>query len=195
MRWVSEQQAARLDHLVRLLGRSERTGQRLIGRLNAAGWIEAKRVFVDEPVWVWLTSLGQEVAGTGFRPWRFAVGRLAHVAAVNEVRLHIAERLPQATWVCERALARDRRDSQEHTPDAVLRHGEEQHAIEVELTPKARRRLEAILDELDRRFERVAYFCGPETLAQLGELSATGRWPGLVVRALPERSGGEASAT
>jgi hypothetical protein len=63
-------------------------------------------------------------------------------------------------------------------------------AIEVELTPKSRRRITAILDELTGRFDAVLYFCVPSTHRQLTDLAATGRWPTLGVRELPTRESG-----
>ena len=45
-------------------------------------------------------------------------GQLNHVAAVNDVRLHVQGRAPPTEWIPERVLARDRLAG-EHLPDGV----------------------------------------------------------------------------
>jgi len=185
LRWVSEQQAARVDQVARAMGRSERTAQRWARRMESQGLIEARRVLGDEPAWTWLTPKGQRVADTGFRPWKMSVGKLHHLAAVNEVRLYVAERSPASEWTCERRLAQERENRTEHLPDAVVHTDGQRHAIEVELTQKASRRMAPILDELARRFDVVLFFCSRPVRRQLEELAATGRWPKLAVRDVP----------
>jgi len=185
LRWVSEQQAARVDQVARAIGRSERTAQRWAKRMQSQGLIEARRVLGDEPAWTWLTPKGQRVADTGFRPWKMSVGKLHHLAAVNEVRLYVAERSPASEWTCERRLAQERENRTEHLPDAVVHTDGQRHAIEVELTQKASRRMAPILDELARRFDVVLFFCSRPVRRQLEELAATGRWPKLAVRDVP----------
>src|SRR5947199_9534553 len=91
--WVAEQYAARLDQVACWLGRSERTAWRWAARFESLGWVEVGRLLVGEPAWVWVTARGLREAGAGFsKPWCPSVGRLAHVAAVNEVRLHVEVR-------------------------------------------------------------------------------------------------------
>lgn len=185
LRWVAEQSAARVDQVGRVLGRSERTAQRWTRRMQEAGWVEARRMLADEPAYVWLTSTGQRVADTGFRAWRPSAGKLPHIAAVNEVRLYVAERSPASEWTCERRLAQEREDRREHLPDAVIETAGERHAVEVELTQKASRRMAPILDALSARFDAVLFFCSPATRRQLDALAASGRWPKLAVRDVP----------
>lgn len=185
LRWVSEQSAARVDQVARLLGRSERTAQRWAARMQAAGYLEARRVLADEPAWAWLTPSGQRAADTGFRAWRPSAARLPHIAAVNEVRLYVQERSPESEWICERRLAQERSERAEHLPDAVVCTAGERHAVEVELTQKASRRLAPILDELSQRFDAVLFFCSPPVRRQLDALAGSGRWPKLALRDLP----------
>ena len=185
LRWVSEQQAARVDQVARAMGRSERTAQRWARRMQAEGLLEVRRVLGDEPAWTWLTPQGQRAADTGFRPWRMSVGKLHHLAAVNEVRLYVAERSPESEWTCERRLAQERTHHREHLPDAVVHTADQRHAIEVELTQKASRRMAPILDELSGRFDAVLFFCARPVRRQLEGLAASGRWPKLAVRDVP----------
>ncbi|TMK40064.1 MAG: hypothetical protein E6G56_08675 [Actinobacteria bacterium] len=186
--WVSEQYGARLDHLDLLLGHHRRSTQRLVRRLREAGLIEARPVLADHPAWVWLTPAGQRLAGTGFRVWRPRVGLLAHVAAVNEVRLHIDRLAPAAEWVCERELGRTARRG-EHLPDAVIALDGQRHAVEVELTQKSQPRMIQILDDLSDRFDALVYFCAPAARRQLERLAAGGEWPKLHLRELPPLGG------
>ncbi len=187
--WLSEQYAAPLVQVAVAMGRAERSARRSVARLRAAGLVEASSVLARGGVWVWLTARGQRLAQTGFSPWRMRPGLLAHVAAVNEVRLHIARRAPEAVWVCERQLARDAARRDTHLPDALVLVGAERHAIEVELTPKARVRTTAIVAGLVAGHDAVVYFCAPRARPALDELAAGGQYPKLVVRDLPTAAG------
>ena len=110
------------------------------------------------------------------------------------MRLYVAERSPGSEWICERRLAQERDDGREHLPDAVVRTGSERHAVEVELTQKASRRLAPLLDGLSARFDAVLYFCSPAVRRQLAELQASGRWPKLALRELPQPAALELAA-
>jgi hypothetical protein len=184
--WVAEQYAARTDQLERLLGCGERTVQRTLARLREAQLANVQRVLVGEPAWVLPSARGLRACGSPFGVWQPKLGLLVHTAAVNDVRLHVRERSPASRWVPERMLARER-TAGEHLPDGVVQTDGQRVAIEVELTPKSRRRMTMILDELERRFDATVYYCAPDTHRLLSELSDTGRWPALLVRELPDR--------
>jgi hypothetical protein len=188
--WLGEQYGARVDQLETLLDCGPRTVQRVTGRLRAAGLVTTRRLLVGDPAWVIPTSAGLRAAGQHFGAWQPRIGLLAHVAAVNDVRLHVQARSPESEWIAERLLARERRPG-EHLPDGVVITAGRRVAIEVELTVKSQRRVTAILDELTRRFDAVLYFCAPGTHRQLTQLAETARWPTLGVRELPRA---EASA-
>lgn len=182
--WLAEQYAARADQLEVLLGCGPRTVQRVLARLRETGLVATRRLLVGEPAWVLPTAAGLRAAGLGFGVWRPRVGLLAHVAAVNDVRLHTHARSPDSEWVPERVLARERRVG-EHLPDALVFVDGRRVAVEVELTVKTQRRLTGILDELAGRFDATLYFCAPGPRRQLTALADTGRWPTLGVRELP----------
>ncbi len=185
--WLAEQYGARTDQLELLLGCGPRTVQRTVARLRAAGLVRTQRMIVGEPAWVTPTTAGIAACCPGFGVWRPRIGLLAHVAAVNDVRLHVQARAPQAEWVPERVLAKERGAGQ-HLLDGVAITAGRRVAIEVELTAKSHRRITAILDELAGRYDAVLYFCAPGPHRQLSELAAGGRWPTLGVRELPARS-------
>ncbi|HVA19319.1 MAG TPA: hypothetical protein VMU55_04015 [Solirubrobacteraceae bacterium] len=181
--WLAEQYGARIDQLEVLVDAGPRTVQRTVARLRAAGLVRTQRVLLDEPAWVLPTGAGMAACGSGFGVWRPRIGSLAHVAAVNDVRLHVQGRAPSTEWIPERVLARDHQAG-EHLCDGVAITEGRRVAIEAELTPKSKRRITAILDELNVRFDAVLYFCVPSTHRQLTDLAATGRWPQLGVREL-----------
>jgi DNA-binding CsgD family transcriptional regulator len=185
LRWLSEQYGARADQLLVLLGCSERTVQRTLTRLRAAGVVQVQRFLAGEPAWVMPTSAGLRLSGHGFSLWRPHLALLAHVAAVNDVRLHVEQRSPHAEWVSERLLARERESAREHLVDALVIEGRRRIAIEVELTVKSHSRITSILDELAERYDAILYYCAPAPQRQLEKLAASGRWPTLGVRELP----------
>jgi DNA-binding transcriptional ArsR family regulator len=183
--WLAEQYGARVDQLERLLSCGPRTVQRALLRLREAGLVETRRVLVGEPAWVIPTRAGLRAAGGGFGVWRLRLGSLMHVAAVNDVRLHVRERSPESEWVSERVLSRERGPG-EHLADAVVITGDGQRvAIEVELTVKSGQRIRAILGELAGRYDTVLYWCAPGPYRQLCGLAESGEWPNLGVRELP----------
>jgi hypothetical protein len=186
--WLGEQYGARTDQLEILLDCGPRTIQRVLARQRDAGLVTTRRLLVGEPAWVIPTSAGLRAAGHHFGAWHPRIGPLAHVAAVNDVRLHIQARSRESEWVPERLLARERQAG-EHLPDGVVLTGGRRVAIEVELTIKSQRRVQAILDELTGRFDAVLYFCAPGPRRQLSQLAETGRWPALGVRELPRPTG------
>jgi hypothetical protein len=187
MAWLAEQYGARTDQLEVLMGCGPRTVQRTVARLRAAGLVWTQRMIVGEPAWVTPTRAGIAACCPGFGVWRPRIGLLAHVAAVNDVRLHIQARAPQTEWIPERVLAKER-GAGEHLLDGVAVTAGRKVAIEVELTAKSRRRVTAILDELAGRYDAVLYFCAAGPHRQLSDLAEGGRWPTLGVRELPTGS-------
>ena len=108
------------------------------------------------------TCAGLRAAGHGFGAVAAtAFGLLAHVAAVNDVRLHVQARSPESEWISERLLARERQRGRTPTRRAVVITDGRRVAIEVELTVKSQRRMTAILDELTGRFDAVALLLRP----------------------------------
>jgi hypothetical protein len=114
------------------------------------------------------------------------------MAAVNDVRLHIQSRSPSSVWTSERQLAREE-GTCGHLPDAVVLTDGQRVAIEVELTPKSKRRTTAIVNGLCASYDTVLYFASPQVHTNLTKLAADGRWPNLGLRGLPTIVGGESS--
>jgi hypothetical protein len=182
LQFVGEQYAITLPQLARLMGRSQHASRWLRARWQRAGWVEGRALLVGEPVFLWLTGRGRRLCDLGFASWRPNPGRLAHIAAVTEVRLYVQERRPEAEWTCERELAREQalegRRPAFHLPDAVVEVEGRSVAVEVELTQKKRQRTERIVRELAACYDSVWYFAadGPRrALEQVAEQVGGGR--------------------
>jgi hypothetical protein len=194
LRWAGEQHGARLDHLQALTGTSMTRVRSLVSKLCAAGLLRTERIVADQRAWAIPTAEGLAACDLSYDVWTPTLGQVTHVGAVNDVRIHVQTQTPQADWLSERQLAAEYEgvDSgrssgrRKHLPDGVAILEGRGVAIEVELTIKANRRLEEILDELTGRYERVMYFCAPGPHKQLTRLERSGRWPSLGVRELPE---------
>lgn len=185
LRLLAEQVAIPLDQLGRFLGLDLTAAVRLAQALEAGGLVETKRFLVRDFPWLWLSHRGVRRADAGF-PYREPdVASLAHRRALNEVRLHLAERAPGGRWVCERTVYRQR-DPEDHLPDAVFEIDGERHAIEAELSTKRNREIRVIVAQHSNRYDAVLYFCAPYPYSLLKRVQAEGRWPKLIVRRLPE---------
>jgi hypothetical protein len=182
--WVGEQYALRLDQLEVLLGRGQRTAQRTAARFRAQGLVRSRPLLAGEPAWLWLTPIGARECSSGFAAWEPKLALLAHVEAVNWVRLFVRGRAPLSEWVCERQLLRERDRQEVHVPDAIVLLDRRSVAVEVELTVKSRVRTQRILDELSAGYDSVLYFTTPATRSHLERLGGTGRWPRLAIRDL-----------
>jgi hypothetical protein len=183
--WLAEQCAARTDQVEALTGSGQRTVQRTLARLRSQELIHMRRILADEPAWVTPTARGLRACGSPFGVWKPRLDLIRHVAAVNDVRIHVQQRDHLAEWVCERQLAKDRAGQAEHLPDAIVIIEGRRVAIEVELTVKSRRRIEAIITELVARYDAVLYYCTPASQRVVRTLADGGRWPALAIRELP----------
>lgn len=185
LRLLSEQVAIPLDQLARFLRVGLGAAVRRVQAAEEARWLERRRFLVGDYPWFWLSRRGAARAGTGFRYRVPDVSSLAHRRALNEIRLHLAERAPAGRWICERLVYR-RRDPSDQIPDAIFEIDGERHAIEAELSHKGNREIRLIVAQHSNRYDAVLYFCGPGTYGLMKRVQAEGRWPKLIVRRLPE---------
>lgn len=194
LNWMGEQYAARMDHLQALTGTSTTAVWQIVRKLGHAGLVRKERIVAMEPSWVSLTAEGLAACGLPYGEWTPVLGRLEHVGAMNDARIHVQTRTPDALWISERQLMEEyaevnagrRERSREHMPDGVAILEGSSMAVEVELSVKSNVRLEGILDELARRYDAILYFCAAGPHQQLTRMQRTGRWPALAVRELPK---------
>jgi hypothetical protein len=190
MEWIGAQYALREDQLARLMDRSRATAARWSRAMAQAGYCRREWLLAGDPAWIWLSGRGAQMTEHGFRPWRPNLGRLRHIYAVSELRLHFSKRLPDARWICERELHRERRHRAVHVPDGVLEVDGERDAIEVELTSKARKRLVSLIEELRAHHDAVIYVCAPAPARLVEEVREEYGWPDVHVRYLADIGGG-----
>ena len=185
LRLIAEQAAIPFDQLARFIGGDQERAARVAGHLTKAGLTDYGRSLIDEPQWVWLTWRGARFSGLGFPANPPRVGAMARMRAVNEVRLHIARRAPEARWISGRSVMREQ-GPRGPRPSAVVEIGTEQHAIVVKPgIPQEPEREIRIVESHLSRYDAVVYFANPRPMALLKRLQADHHWPKLVIRAIP----------
>jgi hypothetical protein len=174
--WLAEQYGARLDLLGVLLGHL--AGREALSRRGTRNVVErwkkmglAKSSVSLGAVWVTPTKKGIQTVGLPYSEWPFTATQLNHVHLVGVLRMVHEVRQPGLTWIGERAYRRQLGEDARrfHVPDALIEDPNNhqdmrfQTAIEVELTPKTRRRLEAeVFKRLHGDIGKVLYFTLPE---------------------------------
>lgn len=167
LRWVAEQYAVRVDLLRQLVGAyrgapvSESAIKWLVARWERAGWVKRQKLLAGQPQWVWLSRRGVRELAVPFPYLKPGVGRLEHIHHAGRVRAFVERKRPEARWVSERHANIARRKRRAHRVDGEVRLGDARIAIEVELSQKSRRRLRAILTELQRDYDTAWYFVSP----------------------------------
>ena len=184
LRLIVEQQAIPFDQLTRFIGCEQEQAARVAKHLFKVGFADYGRYLHDEPHWLWLTQRGARLSGTDLHHRLPKVGAMARMRAVNEVRLHVAARAPQARWVSGRSIVREQ-GKHGYRPNAVVEIGRERHAIVVRLGIGGEERERAILETHIARYDAVIAFCAPSPRKQLERLAGEHRWPKLVVRDIP----------
>jgi hypothetical protein len=185
LRLIAEQGAIPFDQLARFVGCDQPRAARLAKHLFEAGFADYGRFLYDEPHWVWLTGRGTRLSGTGFSYLQPRIGAMARMRAVNEIRLHIAARAPQARWLCARSVVREQ-GKRGHRPNAVVEIGSERHALIVVLRTPEQERLRGIVETHMGRYDAVIAFAELAPRRALERLAKKNHWPKLVVRAIPE---------
>jgi hypothetical protein len=186
LRLIAEQYAMPFDQLARFLDCDGERAARVAKHLTKVGYADYGRFLHDEPHWVWLTFRGARLSGTGFDPRRPKIGAIERIRAVNEVRLHIAARAPEARWICGRSVVREQ-GKKGRRPNAVVEIGRERHAIVVKHgVPHEQERERAIIETHMARYDAVIYFANPAPRALLERLRSEHHWPKLVIRDIPE---------
>ena len=160
MVFIAEMYGVQLDQLALVAGVSPDRARALVARWQRAGHIGSARLGPG-PSWVWATRAGLNACGMKYTATTPALSRLAHIRAVNAVRLALGSsgtfRDASAFWRSERRIrARRGVGVREHLPDAEVHWPDESAvawagecwAVEAELTSKTVARTAAIMREM-----------------------------------------------
>jgi hypothetical protein len=179
------------QHIEVLLGVSERVALGRLRALTQAGFLARRAVFERGPTWYQIRRPGLAVIGSSLpRPrkdlrsydhdvgvaWLWlaardgAFGRLEEVLGERRMRSGDAGRDPRAEPSGVRRVGVGPRGGERlHYPDLLLRTADGRRlALELELSPKGRTRLETILSgyAADQRIDGVVYLVESRTLAR-----------------------------
>ncbi len=193
--WIGQQYAMRLDQIQELLGQrvgqgaahenqiTESATRNVIARWKKAGWVQARRIDAEEPLWVWLTKEGLRRVGLTYQYQSLdsmSKHDRDHLYAITDVRLELDDGTEGIEWTSERTLLQGvkRVAGREriHRPDAVFACGDDLIAIEVELSRKTVPLLSHILEDLvsKKDYQGHAYYA---LKARVGEEKAQQSFP------------------
>ncbi len=183
---IAEQGAVPVDQLARFRDMSEAQAVGVAERLHVEGHVHLEYPLAGEPAWLALSFRGSRALGGGLQASEVRLGALELARATNEVRLHLAERVPRAHWISHRRMRAGAPGKS--SPRAVLEIGAERHAIEV-LT----RGIDAglLVPRIERRsaeYDAVVCFSEPALSRSLRRLQARHRFAKLAIRDLPKGS-------
>lgn len=186
LKWIGEHYALRFDQLQRLLGSmatqqtkepgllSETATRHAVQRWQQAGLVEYRKVFSNDPGWVWLTGLGLRTVGLPFAALRPGAGELDHIYWCAQVRLYYYLRhRGDHVWETERYLRQEMNVGKKkagsasiYIPDArITMENLNVIALQVELSPKTRVRLEKIVEALALEYS-LTWYVAREAIAE-----------------------------
>ncbi|HUN32061.1 MAG TPA: hypothetical protein VMU95_08565 [Trebonia sp.] len=200
---LAEHYAAPYDLLAARTATTEARLRAIVARWRKAG-LAATGQLTQGPWWCWLTPQGMRHTGHQWDAAPPPLAHLAHIRAVlacrNWLETGQAWQDGQATWTPDRQIRQDRPATgpRGHLPDAEAtwpsipespRAGE-QWAIEVELTPKAHARTQAIMAGLlQGPYDHVLYLCSTAALNVVTHAAAQFQQPGqparVIIRQVP----------
>lgn len=186
LRLIAEQAAVPFDQLARFLKVDDDRAARIARHLSTRGFADYGRFLHGEPPLLWLTHRGSRLSGTDFSYVPPRIGALSRIRAVNEIRLHIATRAPEARWICGRTVFREQ-GGRGHRPHAVVEVAGERHALLALLGSKKRDVLIPMLEAHMRRYDALIVFSPPSGRRALERIASKRHWPKLVIRDLPRR--------
>jgi hypothetical protein len=185
LRLISEQGAIRIDQLGRFLAASPARVERTVTELIEANFLCRRHGLLGEPDWLNLTFVGNYVAGTSLSLFKATGGAVKRWHAMNELRLYIAARAPQAQWISRRLLLREHGRTAK-VPGAEVRIDDKRYALNVRLTGANAPALVPRIDLQNRTYDAVVFFC--ETLPSrvaMERIQEQHRWSKVVIRDMP----------
>jgi hypothetical protein len=203
--WIARLGAVGIGHVQERFGICRSVGYEVVARLVEAGLIERVATLPGDPTLLSATPQGIAYAGLGLPAARVTPGAVDHWLACADTALWAERRWAADSLMSERELRFAELDASKpiasaivgelpdgrpmlHRPDLVVRDDGRTMAIEVELTPKAPRRLEHIVRcwRRARYIERVLYMvpAGPTQRAVERAVATTHAQERVIVREL-----------
>ena len=201
LQWIGEQYGVTTEQLRILFGMTAKkktveggkvtlgTVEWRVKRWVGVGLAEREKIHLRRPAWVFLTKEGLGVMELDYDARKPSQLKLNEIEWMNYVKLHVWKRQGEniRDWRSERQLrfewGREETKKDKHVPDAELDYFHDDRvwsvAIEVELTQKTQARIQKILRELARSYDKVWYFVNHKTeqfiKKQIAKLSAEDR--------------------
>lgn len=180
VRFVGVHGAVAMDHVMAALGVGRTAAYRRVAFCIEGGLLERLGLLRDEPSLLRATRAGLRYAGLGLGPATISPGSVDHWLRCATTALKLGEEFgaervvsERELWLTERIEGRPIASAQVgelpngaprlHRPDLAIVTDDRPVAVEVELTPKAPRRLEAIVRAWRRAnwIGEVRYYCEP----------------------------------
>jgi hypothetical protein len=203
--WIARMGAVEIGHVQKRFGTCRSVSYEVVGRLVEAGLIERVATLPGDPTLLSTTPQGIAYAGLGLPTARVGAGQVDHWVACADVAIWAERRWGRDSLLSERELRFAEVDAPRpiasaivgelpdgrpmlHRPDLVVLDDGRTMAIEVELTPKAPRRLERIVRSWRRarHVDQILYLVppGPTQRAVERAVVATRAQERVVVREL-----------
>jgi hypothetical protein len=180
---ISEQGAIPVDQLARFLDCTPHKAKLLAKHLYEEGLVRREKLLAQEPEWLWLTKRGARFSSRDLSAPRLKIGSLALVRATNDVRIAIAKSGTNVRWISRRLLLHEW-GRNAAVPRAVVKVGDEHHAIEVRLAPGLESRVEEMIWRRLADYDAVVCFSAPGAKRQLERLAERHHWPRLSIQDL-----------
>jgi hypothetical protein len=180
VRWIARLGAVEIGHVKERFGTCRSVSYAVVARLVDAGLIERIATLPGDPTLLSATRQGIRYAGLGLPAARVGPGAVDHWLACADVAIWAERGWGRESVMSERELRFAELDASKpiasaivdelpdgrpmlHRPDLVVREDGNVIAIEVELTPKAPRRLERIVRSWRRTryVSQILYLCPP----------------------------------
>jgi hypothetical protein len=183
--WVARLGAVSVEQVGRRFEVGRSVAYEQVKRLVEFGMVERTQTAIGDPTLISATRDGITYAGLGLQPARIRIGEVDHWLACADVAIELEHRYGAERVLTERELRFQAQLAGKpigaaklgetlngywrlHWPDLAVRTDEGLVVYEVELTPKSRRRLQAILRAWRRArdVKRCFYLCPPSSPTQ-----------------------------
>lgn len=178
MRFINDFGFCEMPQIERRFGLNKPRSYKVVKRLINAGLVLHEYVLRNRHGIYRLTREGAECTDLPMLKY-VSLGSYIHQLTVIDVHLKLMQRFPEADWVSERRLRRDkflsgRFDRFGHVADGILLFSDGKRiAIEVELTMKGKDRLGKIIRGyvLDRSISGVWYYCASDIVDKIKKVT------------------------